>query len=137
MQESSSCQLSSFFFLQRTQSIVIFSLLLSANAMASVISLPVRWSRLKIINFNQLTRNFSTNPTINRRLSGRHPYWWYLLGGSVCAGVYLKWQQSPTVIAFNPKKFKVSLMQIKLLVLNRSQCCEVFFFFSRGFVSIN
>lgn len=102
MRESSRCQLSF--------SANVFSFgLLSANTMASVISLPIRWSRLKITNLKQLTRSFSTNSSINRGLNSGQSYWWYLLGGSVCAGVYLKWQQSTTVNAFNLKKIKVSV----------------------------
>lgn len=79
--------------------------------MASVIGLPVRCSRLKIINLNQLTRNFSANSTVNRRLNSGRSYLLYLLGGSVCAGLYLKWQQSSMVTAFNPKKMKVSVTE--------------------------
>lgn len=77
--------------------------------MASVIGLPVRWSRLKINHFKQLTRNFQSNSTIKRKLNSGQTYWWYLLGGSVCAGAIFKWQQMNTVVtAFNPKKIKVS-----------------------------
>lgn len=89
-------------------SVLVCNLLLSANTMASVIGLPVRCSRLKIINLKQLTRNFSANSTINRRLNGGRSYWLYLLGGSVCAGAYFKWQQTTMVTAFNPRKLKVS-----------------------------
>lgn len=93
--------------------VMVCSLLLSANTMASVIGLPVRCSRLKIINLKQLTRNFSANSTINRRLNSGQPYWLYLLGGSVCAGVYFKWQElTSTVTAFNPKKIKVSARKL-------------------------
>ncbi|XP_055314029.1 calcium uptake protein 3, mitochondrial isoform X4 [Sitodiplosis mosellana] len=74
--------------------------------MASVKGLPVRWSRLKIENFRQFPRNFSTNQQINRKLNNGQTYWWYLLGGSVCAGAYFKWQHSSAVTAFNPKKMK-------------------------------
>lgn len=81
---------------------------LSGKTMASVIGLPVRWSRLKIDHFKQLTRYFSSNSSINRKLNSGQRYWWYLLGGSVCAGAAFKWQQSSTVKAFNPKKMKVS-----------------------------
>lgn len=79
------------------------------KAMASVIGLPVRWSRLKIINFKQFSRTFNTNQQIYRKLNSEHKYWWYLLGGSVCAVAYLKWQHSVAVAAFNPKKIKVSV----------------------------
>lgn len=88
--------------------VVSLRFVLSGKTMASVMGLPVRGSRLKIGQFRQLTRNFNTNQTINRKLNSGQNYWWYLLGGSVCAGAYLKWQQTTTVTAFNPKKFKVS-----------------------------
>lgn len=73
----------------------------------------LRCSRLKIINFRQVTRNFSSNQHINRQINNGQKYWWYLLGGSICAGAYLKWQQSSTVsAAFNPKKIKVSKITV-------------------------
>lgn len=77
--------------------------------MASVRGLPVRWSRLKIENFRKFSRNSTTNQPINRNLNSGQKYWLYLLGGSVCAGAYFKWQQSSSVTAFNPKKLKVSI----------------------------
>lgn len=117
----SSCQLS---FL-RTEPAVVGSLLLSANAMASVIGLPIRCSRLKIANFKQLARNFGTNSTISARPNSRQSnLWWYLLGGSVCAGVYVKSQQSSMVTAFNPKKIKVSVTKLNCYMLNGFWWCR-------------
>ncbi|XP_031621307.1 calcium uptake protein 3, mitochondrial isoform X4 [Contarinia nasturtii] len=82
--------------------------------MATARGLPVCWSRLKIVNFRQYPRNFSTNQHTNRKLNSAQNYWWYLFGGSVCAGAYLKWQQSFTVSAFNPKKLKDEEKGVKL-----------------------
>lgn len=85
--------------------------------MASVIGLPVRCSRLKIVNLKQLTRNFSANSTVNRKISSGRSYWLYLLGGGVCTGVYLQWQQSSMVTAFNPKKMKVSVRTKRIVFI--------------------
>lgn len=92
------------------------------NAMASVRGLPVRWSRLKIENFRQFSRNFSTNQQINRKLNSGRRYWWYLLGGSVCAGAYFRWQQLSAVTAFNPKKMKVSCLHLLWFIFKFIQC---------------
>lgn len=104
--------------------------------MASVRGLPVRWSRLKIENFRQFSRNYNTNQSINRNLNSGQRYWWYLLGGSVCAGAYFKWQQTYDVKAFNPKKLKVSVHRHSDLFLNfiQGHCAnhdvsQVIFFF--------
>lgn len=82
---------------------------LSEIRMASVISLPVCLSRIKIRNFNRFSCNYCTIRPINRRLNSFQRYWCYLLGGSVLTGVFFKWQQFNTVCAFNPKKIKVSV----------------------------
>lgn len=87
--------------------------------MASVISVPVRSSRLKIINFRQFTFNYSTNSQFSRKINSAGRYWWCLLGGSVLAGSLLKWQPWPSVSAFNPKKIKVSKRLLLVLFINK------------------
>lgn len=80
--------------------------------MATVIGLPVRWSRLKITNFRQFANSYSTKNPINRNLnSSKNYYLCYLLSGGVLFSSYLQWQKPKTVYAaFNPKKVKVSVI---------------------------
>lgn len=86
---------------------------LSEIIMASVISLPVCLSRLKIRNFNRFSCNYCTIRPINRRINSSQKYWCYLLGGSVLTSVFFKCQQFNTVhCAFNPKKLKVSVLGV-------------------------
>lgn len=85
--------------------------------MATVIGLPFRWSRLKIKNFRQFACNYSTKNPINRNLnSSKNYYWCYLLGGGVLFSSYLQWLKPKIVYtAFNPKKVKVSVIQLRFI----------------------
>lgn len=92
---------------------------LSKIEMATVIGLPVRWSRLNIKNIKQITYSYSTKSRIYHKLNSSKNYWCYLLGGSVLFGSYLQWRNSNTVYAaFNPKKIKVSVKHIGNLFIN-------------------
>lgn len=88
--------------------------------MATVIGLPIRWSRLKIKYFRQFANNYSTKNPINRNLNNNNSknyyYWCYLFGGGVLFSSYLQWQQPKKVYAaFNPKKVKVSVIQLRFI----------------------
>lgn len=90
---------------------------LSGREMATVIGLPVRWTRLKINNFRPFTCKYSTKNSINRTLNNSKNYYWcYLLGGGVLFSSYLQWQKPKTVYAaFNPKKVNVSVIQRRFI----------------------
>lgn len=94
------------------------------KAMASVIGLPVRWSRLKIVNLRPFSRTFSSNRQVYRKINSGHKYWWYLLGGSACAAAYFKWQNSSAVGAFNPKKMKVSVSVVYFYIYSGTLISE-------------